>query len=545
MNTMDKNYYTERVVSWVLLGISVFIPLAIIIPDHFPYLGMACSWALLSSVVFGLQKHRSFLNTALYISSMILSLFLVLRANPIITALNTLGLIYANATSMLYHRNGTESTPIAVAFSPLILFFQSLAIAKPRFVINVQGYANTLRGQKIAIPHTSIPSVVITIILMFIIVPLLSSANPIFANLVNQVLEFFNLEHLLETIASWISPISFIRLGVLVGLLFFLPKAATLLTSSSQTTHTLEIKPWNFSLLLPKIAVSIVLLVFFITQIQLYTADTSWLVTHGLTLSDKTREVFGQLTVVTLIIFALVYNDKNRSQSSKLLTYILGIQALFLTGMAYKSDYEYSSTWGFTHKRLYGFAVVFWTAGTLLLFLEAYVSNAVHKYFLSRTIVYSGIILIAINIANFDRLIYEYAKPSTHATRIDYEYMAYLSTDASSYQTLFPELVRELTNYYDSIDYNQAELIMPVRLPYTDIQYIVQVVKHKIEYLKMKYEHPDPRSFNWSEYQQYLQIQSLDTTIADRMIEAHDQKINDYYHRKYEENQDTKRVPTL
>lgn len=541
---MDKNYYRERVISWVLLGISVFIPLAIIIPDHFPYLGMALSWALLSTIVFGLQKHRSFLNTVLYISSMILSLFLVLRASPITTALNTLGLIYANATSMLYYRNNTVLTPVTIIFSPLILFFQILAVAKPRFVISLQEYANRLRVQKITIPHASIPSVVITIVLLVIIVPLLSSANPLFAALVNRVLEIFNLEHFFETIASWLGPISFIRLGVLVGLMFFLPRAATLLTSGFQPTNMTEVKPWNFSLLLPKLAVSIVLLVFFITQIQLYTADASWLLTHELTLSDKTREVFGQLTVVTLIIFALVYNDKNRSQSSKLLTYILGIQALFLTGMAYKSDYEYSSTWGFTHKRLYGFAVVFWTAGTLLLFLEAYVSNAVHKYFLPRTIAYSCVILIAINTANFDLLIYQYAKPSTHANSIDYEYMAYLSTDASSYQTLFPDLVGELTNYYNSIDYNQDELIIPISPPYTDIQYIVQVVKHKIEYLKKKYEHPDPRSFNWSEHQQYIHIQSLDTTIADRLIEAHDKKINDYYNRKYEETRNAQPLPS-
>ena len=110
--------------------------------------------------------------------------------------------------------------------------------------------------------------------------------------------------------------------------------------------------------------------------------------------SMQTNEVFAQLSIVALVIFGLVYNDKSRKESAKISTYVLLIQAVFLTFVALKSVFDYSTTWGFTQKRLYGYAVILWILGLLISFTYKYVKEVSNTFFIKTSIIYSAFILL-------------------------------------------------------------------------------------------------------------------------------------------------------
>lgn len=522
---MFRNKHIDRSIGLALLGMSIAIPYLVIVPHHFPYLGMSVSWVLLSTIVYAIQKPRSLFSTALYISSLAFAFFFVARANPTLTFFNTVALIYTNAASILFYRNKNTSSLLGLFFSPISIFSSSLTIPKSNYSLRLDQYFKRFKKREIQVPNTTIPSILITLVLLLIIVPLLASANPIFSDLVKNILSYFNLNVLFEKIAEFLGPMNFMRLGVFVGLLFFLPRAVTFATGHPHSLKKHKNVFANISFVLPKIAISIVLGVFFITQIQLYSSTLESLAQQGSTLSSYTREVFAQLSVVTLIVFGLIYNDQNRSKASKVLTYILAVQALFLSAMAFRSDYEYSNTWGFTHKRLYGFAVVFWTIGSILLFLYSYVKNEVSKTFLPRAMLYTSLVLIAVNFANFDRLIFDYAKPSTHTNSIDYYYLSRLSTDTGSLDTHFEDQLSAMQKDIELFDYENYN-----STPGSQVQTKISSyynLEYEIQYLRDKYDEIDPRTFNLSEYRAYKATEELNIYKVQLLIDEHYKKVDE------------------
>lgn len=109
---------------------------------------------------------------------------------------------------------------------------------------------------------------------------------------------------------------------------------------------------------------------------------------------------------------------------------------MFLTFIALKSVYDYSYNWGFTYKRLWGYTGVFWILGVFAFFVYKYFKDLQDTYFVKGVILFSSLVLIGVNIANFDSLIFHYRKSVTHSG-IDYLYLSGLSSDAESYDGHF------------------------------------------------------------------------------------------------------------
>jgi hypothetical protein len=328
---------------------------------------------------------------------------------------------------------------------------------------------------------------------LVIILPLLSSANPFFGKIFSDFFGLIGLANLTitENIVQWI-----LRLGVFFGLTFLIPRMATFINNKENSLSPLQ---EGLDMLLPKLVVSVILIVFFITQFQLYFASPQVLSDLGYTFSQYANEVFAQLSAVAEIIIVLLYFDKATKKVNKKMALILAFQGLFLTLMAYKSVYDYSTAWGFTYKRLYGFAVATWITGIFSAYLYCFFKKLDKKFFLITSVIYTGIILILINIVNFDYLIYHFRKAET-GQGIDHAYLTRLSSDSLSYKEQLDNITKVSGEAITEIDKLKAESGGLTFLLY------------KIERLQEKYKDPDIRSINLLEYLQYEDIKNIDTS---------------------------------
>jgi hypothetical protein len=166
--------------------------------------------------------------------------------------------------------------------------------------------------------------------------------------------------------------------------------------------------------------------------------------------------------------------------------------------MAYKSVYEYSYMWGFTYKRLYGFAVATWILGIFLIYLYTYLKKIEKGIFLISSLAYTGVILILINIINFDYMIYHYRKAST-GQGVDLEYLSRLSPDSLSYKDQLSEITKNDPEVPTNFEKEKAS------------SNGLWVLLYKIDRLQEKYKDLDSRGFNLLEYLQNREIKDIDT----------------------------------
>lgn len=483
---------------WIfLVVISAIFAYLIIVVGYFPYLGIAISLSILSSLVFFFKSNKSSFSLSLYLLSLVFSFFIFYRSNWFLVFLDTLAVFYLGSVMALSQKMNAVLNFLHFLVSPLILFFQSIK-TKSVYALNLSSLSKDNIHIKRESMNEVIKSLIISFVILLIIVPLLASANPLFNKLVTYFIELFNLRTLLEKLFSVDYFIWLVRLGTFLIFAFFIPRLLTYINVSSGELQKLPNILSTFSFLMPKIVVGFVIFVFFITQAQLYSATDETLQGLGYTHSQYAREVFAQLSVVALVILGLVYNDKSKSQWSKILTYILVLEGVFLTFIALKSVYDYSYNWGFTYKRLWGYTGVFWILGVFAFYIYKYFKDLQDTYFVKGVILFSSLVFIGVNIANFDSLIFHYRKSVTH-TGIDYLYLSGLSSDAESYD----EHLQILENKMNEIDKNSNEYYLVAPAAWR--------VLGSIDRLQRKYKDVDLRTLNLGEYFQYQQIKSVDT----------------------------------
>jgi hypothetical protein len=493
----------------LLVALSGIFSYLIIIANAFPYLGIAISLATLSTIVYFLKKEKTTYHQTLYALTLLLSFCIMYRANGFLTFLNITAVIFLGSLMSLPQIEFTQLGFLHFAFSPLNLFFRAL-VTKSEYYFN----PNTLKNNSLQIKKDTageiIKSVLISLVILILIVPLLASANPLFNKLVTDFVRFFNLKKVIEYLllsqdyVLWLA-----RLLVFFILIVFIPRLLTLTNLTTHLHHKLQSTVTKIHLLLPKTVVALILLLFFITQAQLYFASPQTLQLLGYTNSRYANEVFAQLTIVTIIIIALMYNDKNRSHWAKILTYILILEGFFLASIALKSVYDYSAQWGLTYKRLWGYAGVIWITAVLSFFAYKYYKNHSDTRFVKFVILFSALLLIGINCINFDYLIYHYGK-STTQQGTDYFYLASLSPDSRSYKEQIEILAEKALQ-----DSNENETNT-----YTETQ-ALQRLLYKISDLQYKYKNLDLRAFNLSEYIQYQEIKDINTEKYYNLITEH------------------------
>lgn len=466
----------------------------IIVSNYFPFFGVALSLAGLSTLVYFNKTKRTFFITAVYILSLLFCVALIYRSNEGLTFFNFIAVIILGSI-LTVSSEATEKNQgfIETLLSPVRTLFGAFQssytykfdLPKPQ---NVLSHVDNKKSWEI------IKSFGVAALLLIIIIPLLASANPLFEKWVQSSVSWLN-------ISTWFSffdedafAMLVYRLFLAAFLIWIVPKLVVFAKAKFEEKDHGEDAKKQFNFLIPKIAVIAVLGVFFISQAQLYFASESMLQSLGYSHAEYTREVFGQLTVVAFITLVLLYNDKKPKGLSQVLTYVLLIEAAFLTGIAFKSVYDYSSHWGLTYKRLWGFTGVAWMIATLASFLYIFKNNLREAVFVKTTLFISCAVLLGVNLFNFDYLIYYYGQSTTHEGT-DYRYLSRLTPDSFSYQNQYKA--------FTEMDPYSKELASSTR-------YSALTLADKIEYLQNKYKDIDVRTFNFSEFQQYMVIKSID-----------------------------------
>ncbi len=246
--------------------------------------------------------------------------------------------------------------------------------------------------------------------------------------------------------------------------------------------------------------------VFFIAQLQLYTATAETLQHLNLTLAEVTREVFGHMIVIALIVYVLLYLDRGKKVFNNVLLSVLTVETILLNAVALRSVYQYSQQWGFTFKRLFGYTGVLWILGIFTILINEYHKRRGNAQVAIQTVLVSAFILVGVNLANFDYLIFHYAQAKL-PFGVDYWYMATLSSDSLS--------------YHDQLDTLFIDDQLNVAINATGA---ADVLLYQIERLQRKYQNNiDVRSFNASEYQMYLHVADVD-------MDSYRAKANAYRH---------------
>lgn len=473
-------------IALILIALSVIAPFLIITPSAFPFLGIAVFLVVLSTLLFSLKKQKTFSDYLYYAFIVASSVFVVLRANSFLIFLNIVTSIYFGSLLIANHKKGHNLSSIGFVLLPFQLFIEFL---KTKNIFTFEWKKFKVRSfENIKISETVL-SLFITAVVLAIIVPLLASANPIFDTWVKTVINSLNIAKFIEELFGDYLPMHIIRLILVIIFVFLLPRIASYIHTDKEHAHnSTEIA---FPLLIPKLITAIILAVFFASQIQLYTASAETLAALAMSHSQYAREVFGQLCVVALIIFGLGYMDKSHSRMAKILTYILVAEGIFLTLIAFKSVNDYSTTFGFTHKRLWGYTGVAWMIGAFALFIYSFQKNQHHQKLIRNLAIYSGFILIVVNIVNFDYLIYHYKKSVT-GEGVDHSYLAHtLSSDAYSFSD-------QLSINFQILHEQKTPNVVPT-----------YEILRKIENLQKNYKKLDLRTFNFSEYRQYKSVKDI------------------------------------
>ena len=477
----------SQLIFWLIVTASIF-PAWLITAHSFPYTGLSLSFMIISTLFYFLRKPKTNFNTFVYISSLTFSFFLTIRANHLLNFFDIAATIFLTTLLISHVSEYTFLRLFAAPFEGIKAFlttnnqFAQLGTVLEKI--------KEKREKSFDVTQVVV-SLIISLILLGFILPLLGSANPLFDKILQRFFNGLDLRKIFQNITFFrllLSGIFFVIISRL-STYIYIQKPSFVKDQKSHITDA--------ALLLPKILIALVIAIFAVTQFQLYFADPGLLKTLGYTNSKLVNEVFGQLSIVSLIVFGLIYNGRGKSKISKILDCILISEGILLTFVGLKSDYDYSALHGFTQKRLYGFAIVFWIFGTYLFYITNIVKQLKSTVFVSRFIIFSCFTLLAINVLNFDYLIYHVNKATVN-NKVDYYYLSSLSPDAGHYkdaalflQRMTNEHGEEMDSWPQGGDFYSYSIIFP------------------IQDLQRKYKTIDFRTFNVSEYKAYLSIKDI------------------------------------
>ncbi|HSX09344.1 MAG TPA: DUF4153 domain-containing protein [Candidatus Saccharimonadales bacterium] len=469
--------------------ISIIVAWMIAPTADFPIVAFFVFFVSLASVIYFVRKAVTRFDTTLYVGILLLSCFILYRANGALQFLDFVFIIFFG--SLLIRPLMSEYGVFTIIMSPFIVI-KNIITSKNIFPYSF-GVAKKYAKANSVLRY--VPTIAVTALVLLCTIPLLASANPFFNALLQNVLNFFNLTWLFQYLFTDPLIVYILRVFALAALLYVIPRT---LSISVVGTEKYVAKSWlSINYLIPKIAMALVLIIFFITQIQLYFASAHTLQSLGYTNSRLTNEVFAQVTIVAFIVFLLAYLDKSREVWNQRLTYFLVIEAYFLVGIAFKSVNDYSSLYGLTQKRLWGYTTMTWLTCALAVFVYYYKKQTSDLSFVKQIMTLTMAVLLVVNILNFDYLIYHYSKPTT-PKGVDYRYLAGLSPDAHQSKEVIIKAMEEAEKKASSNTYDSQ-----------NIDAVYKVID-EIGFLRYKYgAEKSANSFNFSEYQEYLDTKNI------------------------------------
>lgn len=417
--------------NWFFILFSLFTTFVLLNSKIFPFTGFAIFFSVLAIIFLYFKQVRKIETYFWFSVSLILSSFLVLYANPILAFFNVSLILYSlsNIITSSYKISFLQAiispvlNVVSITTTPLDISYRLLPIL--RFSSKPKPWG------KIFLTFFS------SFLILIIFVGILSTANPIFNNFFNSIFNFLIAVNFFRII-SWIFETLFnFQFWSAIIMAVILKKTSVYLAqqeSTTEQTNNLYSQYQNrltninkkIALIWPKITASFVILIFFLTQIQLYLGNQDLLKSLGITAQQKVQEIFLQLLIITLITIFLLFIDISKQKRYRFVSYFLIFEAIFLLLNALKSDIDYVTLFGFGPQRLYGFAVIIFTT-VALIFSYKNIRNRNDSLFFKQILGTICLVFIAINIINFDSSIVTLNNQSNKDTEV-----GYLSTDSQS-----------------------------------------------------------------------------------------------------------------
>lgn len=338
-------------------------------------------------------------------------------------------------------------------------------------------------------------SVVVTAVILSIILPLLSFANPQFGIYLKNLFELQWVKDIFEWLYENILSFTMIFRVFVFGFIYkLLPKLIQY--SKYYQDPVLEEKK-DIELSIPKIVTVFTLFAFLVVQVQT-TLNPGLLTKAAGTIANET---FFQLSIVCFVAFGLIYLNYKDRLTTKIWSIILLIQTLILGMIAFNSDWNYVINWGLTHKRLYGFSVLSIILGMITVFIYFAHHNS-RKLVQGFALVFCFVSVIT-NVVNMDKLIFE--NPPKEASGIEQNYVNGLGLDTGNLKTRYLKVADNYTGFLKDTDSEG-------RCGETNW---LRNYNNQIKYLKEKYNNFRFLEWNYSEFVNYMEVKNVNLKLIE------------------------------
>jgi Domain of unknown function (DUF4173) len=509
---------SNTIIARITLFISFLLPFWFVSSFYSPLAGISASFVVIILWIFFNTKDKIFDSYFWMIINILLSLSFIFRSDVVLLTFNFLFLLYGLCFQIYNKKPDFKYTIWNIPLMPIFVLAE-IFVGKSDYKLElgkvfskikttssekkVEEIDDSKKPDKVA---DIVIGLVITFFVLAIILPLMASSNPIFADYLGN---FFNLSFLRDIFSA----VMFVR--IFNGLILFL-LLIRIINGLQKKTDESSIKPIKTGLFsntlinVPKIATILVLALFFVAQIQLYLASGSPEALENLEIGygQLNKDVFLQLTVVNIIVFVLVFLDYNKQKFNKINNWILLVQSLFLTMVASNSLFDYINNYGLTFIRLYGLTLLVLIIGVMVFLAVRNYFDLSENWFSRQLVAFVFIVLIGVNVANFPYLIFSLNSPKTTEDYISIYREASDSYDSYNLDKIWSKYQEIKAEKENSSDFSGVDRF------YGDFYGDIDEVAMKIKFLQEKYDPKNENNgittFNLPEYLNYQKVKNID-----------------------------------
>lgn len=265
---------------------------------------------------------------------------------------------------------------------------------------------------------------------LFLFILLFSSADLVFQKYLQDIINYFGIEFLTQTLIVLIMTLGF--MGVFTYMFY---KPAILEDRGEPIIKRSGLGALETTIFLG--AINLLFLLFIILQLTYLFGGENNVTGQGFTYAEYARQGFFELLVVSITSFLLVWNSQkniaaennNTPVQFKVVSTFLSIEVLIIMASAFKRLLLYENAFGFTTARFYGHLAVIWLGLIFLFLIYKILANKKESMFAFVSFISIIAFLAFVNIFNPDAFIGRKNIERASSNNLDVYYITSLSED--------------------------------------------------------------------------------------------------------------------